>query len=221
MEEYSLSKVSSKFNKQQKIVVAKVAKSGKDWGIPDKVVTDTVAIQPVYTPLYDASVNPMTKSKGTTIARDACMNDIFHPALDIIYTKYLLNNPLISAEDKAAMGIHSPNVNRKPTPDVDTSPIMKVTNGESLYQIFMMRNAVTNRIGKPKGVFFCEIWYKIGGDEPTDFSDTTKKRNLKNSGSSIVFDMADKGKMVYYFARWVMKSGAWGPWTKVFNCIIA
>ncbi len=36
-----------------------------------------------------------------------------------------------------------------------------------------------------------------------------------------MFDMEDKGKMVYYFARWVMKSGAWGPWTKVFTCIIA
>ncbi len=87
MEEYSLSKVSSKFNKQQKIVVAKVAKSGKDLGIPDKVITDTVALQPVYTPLYDASVNPMTKSKGTTITRNTYTNEIYHPALDIIYTK--------------------------------------------------------------------------------------------------------------------------------------
>ena len=221
MDIFSISKVPSQFNKRQKVVIKLIKAKGEVWGILATVITTIVGMQDVYTPLYDASVNPMTKSQGNTLTRDAYMNDTFHPALETIYTKSLINNPLISPEDKAAMGIHSPNKNHTPIQDVDTSPIMKVTNGESLYQILTMRNAATNRIGKPAGVFFCEIWYKIGGDEPTDFSDTTQKRNLKKSGSSILFDMADKGKMVYYFARWVSKSGAWGPWTKVFTCIIA
>ena len=221
MEEFSIPKVPSKFNKRQKTVIDLLQSKGKDWGVVAAVITDTVALQTKYTPLYDVSVNNITRSVGNTLKRNAFQKDYFYPGLEMVYTKHLINNPLIEADDKAAMGIHSPNTSRTPIPDVTTSPIMKVMNGESLYHIFTMRNAATNRIGKPPGVHFCEIWFKVGDPEPTGFKDTSEKRNLNKSGSSIMFDMADKGKVVYYFARWVMKSGAWGPWTKVFNCIIA
>ena len=221
MDIYSISKVHSKFNKQQKIVIKLIQAKGKDWGMLETAITAIVGTQTAYTPLYDTSVNPITKSVGNTLLRNDYQDKTFYPALDGVYTKYLINNPLISVDDKAAMGIHSPNTNHTSIQNVTTSPIMKVTNGESLYQIITMRNAETNRIGKPPGVHFCEIWYKIGDPAPTDFSEANIKKNIKKSGTSILFDMADKGKMVYYFARWVMESGEWGPWTKLFSCIIA
>jgi len=44
-----------------------------------------------------------------------------------------------------------------------------------------MRNAATSRIGKPKGVGFMEMWYKVGDPAPMGLPDANQKININVS----------------------------------------
>jgi len=221
MEEFSISKIPSKFNTLQKAVITLVVANAADWGVLPLAVTNIVENQATFTPLYSLSTGKTTKSVGNTTNRDAYVTDFFYPALETLFTKYLINNPAISAADKLAMGIHEPNTNRTPKPDPDTSPVMKIAgNGEDLLLVVTMRNAATNRIGKPAGVGFCEIWYTVDSPVPVEVTDTNLKKNISNSGDTMTFLGTQQGKKMYYFARWVTKNGHFGPWTKLLNVTI-
>ena len=221
MEEFSISKVASKFNKLQKTVIALVVENATDWGILPLVVTNIVGNQTTYTPLYSLSTGKTTKSVGNTTNRDDYMTKTFSPALESLFIKYLINNTAISAADKLAMGIHEPNTDSTPIPDPITSPIMKIAgNGEDLVLLVEMRNAATNRLGKPAGVGFCEIWYRVDLPEPVAVADTDLKINIHKSGTTMTFLGAQQGKKMYYFARWVTTKGFYGPWTKLLNVTI-
>ena len=114
------------------------------------------------------------------------------------------------------MGIHSLAKNKTTIPDPDTAPKVSIVFA-ILQHIFKMRNALTNRLGRPKGVGFMEVWYKIGGTAPVEFKDANLKINIHKSGQSITFELSQKGEIVYYFARWVSGKGAYGPWTEMFS----
>ena len=221
MEIFSISRVASKFNKLQKTVIALVVAKATDWGVLPAAVTDIEAKQTTFTPLYSLSTGKTTKSVGNTTNRDNYIAITFFPALESLFIKYLINNEAISPADKLAMGIHEPNTNRTLIPDPTTSPIMKVVgNGEDLQLLVTMRNAVTNRIGKPAGVGFTEIWYSVDTPVPVVVADTTLKINIPKSGTVMTFLGAQQGKKMYYFARWVTKKGFCGPWTKLLNVTI-
>ncbi len=221
METFSISKIASKFNTLQKAVITLVVANATDWGVLPAAVTNIVGIQATFTPLYALSTGKTTKSVGNTTNRDAYVTDFFYPALETLYTKYLINNTSISAADKLAMGIHEPNTSRTPIPDPTTSPIMKVAgNGEDLLLVVTMRNAVTHRIGKPAGVGFCEIWYTVDTPIPVEVTDTNLKTNISKSGGTMTFLGAQQGKKMYYFARWVTKNGHFGPWTGLLSATI-
>lgn len=221
MEEFSISKVASKFNKLQKTVITLVVAKATDWGVLPLAVTNIQANQTAYTPLYALSTGKSTKSVGNTANRDAYMDDFFYNALSSLFIKYLLNNTAISAADKLAMGIHLPNTSRTPKPNPTTSPLIKIKgNGENLQLLVEIRNAATNRIGKPAGVGFAEIWYNVDTPIPVAVADALLKINISNSGEVMTFLGAQQGKKMYYFARWVTKKGGFGPWTDLFNVTI-
>ena len=221
MENFSISRVPSKFNTLQKVVITLLSSKGAAWGVLPLAITNIVANQTAFTPLYALSIGKSTKSVGNTANRDAYMDDFFYGALELIFTEYLINNTAISAADKLAMGIHEPNVAHTPIPDPTTSPLMRVAgNGEPLQLLVEMRNAVTNKVGKPAGVGFLEMWYNVDTPIPVMVSDTTNKINIPKSGTVITFLGTQQGKKLYYFARWVTKKGGYGPWTDLLSVTI-
>ena len=221
MEIYSISRVPSKFNTLQKTVVTLVVNKGVAWGILPLAITNIQANQTVYTPLYALSVGKTTKNPGNTTNRDTYVADYYYPAMDVLFSKYLINNDAISAADKLALGIHAPIISHTPIPDPTASPMIKIVGkGEDLQLMVELRNAVTKKLGKPKGVGFCEIWYSVDAPVPVTIDDTTSKINIPKSGTIMTFLGTQQGKRLYYFARWVTKRGGFGPWTGLLSVTI-
>lgn len=210
----------STFNTLQNTVISLIITKGVSWGMTVTEVSDIVAYRTTYSPLVTAAKEKMTKSKATTLARNE-NQALYLPALVKVFDKHLINNNAISAVDKAAMGIHEMATPGSPIPNPTKSPLVNITHGASLQHIVNMRNGDTNRIGKPAGVGFMEMWYKIDGPEPTGLDDTTEKVNIGSTGDAITFILAQKGKTVYYFARWVTRNGGYGPWGDWFSAVIA
>ena len=222
MEIYRMPSLASQFNKLQDTTVSLIVLRGvSTYGMKTTDVDDIVAHRTKWALLDSAAKVPMTKCVGTTTSRDE-YQAIYTPALTLVFDTFLVNNPNISAADKQAMGIHEIKGKAKnPLPDPSTEPIVEISNGAPLQHIVKMRNADTNRVGKPKGVGFLEICYKIGDPAPVELSDANEHQNIQKSGQTITYQLSQRGKMVYFFARWGTRRGKYGPWTLMFNAIIA
>ena len=213
--------LASKFNTLQNTTVGLIVLRGvSDYGMTAPEVTAIVGFRTNWAPLYAASRAKLTKNKQSTTDRDE--NQVLYaPALALVYNNHLVNNVNISAADKLAMGIHEMSVTGTPVPKPKEAPRVNITYGAALQHIMNMRNAATNRIGKPKGVGFMELWYKIGDPAPMGLLDVPLKANIHLSGEAITFLLSQKGMTVYYFARWVTTKGEYGPWGAYFSAVIA
>lgn len=216
-----MSKVPSEFHTLQNTVINLIEEKGEsEWGMTATGVSDIVAYRTTWTPLHDAAEEEMTKNKTTTLNRNENQL-LYEPALVIVFNKFLINNSAISAADKAAMGIHEMVLTKTPVADPDQAPKVEITYGAPLQHIVNMRNAATGRLGKPKGVGFMEMWYKIGDPAPAGLLDANLKRNIHNSGEAITYLLSQKGMTVYFFARWANGKGGYGPWGAYFSAVIA
>ena len=221
MEIYSMPALASKFNTLQNIVVNLIVARGVSvYGMTAPEVTAIVAYRTTWAPLQAAATNKMSKNKDTTIARDE-NQALYMPALVLVFDKHLVNNDAISAADKAALGIHTIVISSSPIPDPTQAPGITITYGASLQHIINLRNTETGKRGKPKGVGFVELWYKIGDPAPAGLIDANMKANINKSGQTITYLLSQKGLTVYFFARWVTKKGGYGPWGAFFSAVIA
>jgi hypothetical protein len=201
MEIYSMPGLASKFNKLQITVIGLVVLRGvSTYGMTALEVSNIVGYQTNYTPLYAASVAKTTKNEVTTTNREENQL-LFAPALVTVFNKFLINNLAISAADKLAMGIHEMGAPGAPVPQPTQAPIVTISYDAPLQHIVKMRNAATNRIGKPK--------------------DANLKINIGKSGETMTYLLSQKGMTVYFFARWVTKKGEYGPWGAYFSAVIA
>ncbi len=221
MEIYRMSKVPSEFNALQIVVLDLIEEKGEsDWGMTAQEVADIVAYRTKWTLLYNEAKEEMTMNKTTTQNRNE--NQLLYlPALVIVFNKFLINNTAISATDKVAMGIHEMVVSKTRLSVPNQAPRVEITYGAPLQHIVNMVNAATNRRGKPKGVGFMEMWYKIGKPAPAGLPDANLKVNIHISGEAITYLLDQKGMTVYFFARWVTKKGGYGPWGAFFSAVIA
>ncbi len=193
--------LASKFNKLQITVIGLVVLRGvSTYGMTALEVSNIVGYQTNYTPLYAASVAKTTKNEVTTTNREENQL-LFAPALVTVFNKFLINNLAISAADKLAMGIHEMGAPGAPVPQPTQAPIVTISYDAPLQHIVKMRNAATNRIGKPK--------------------DANLKINIGKSGETMTYLLSQKGMTVYFFARWVTKKGEYGPWGAYFSAVIA
>jgi len=221
MEIYSMPALASKFHTLQKTTVGLIASKGvSTYGMTLPEVTDIVAHQTAWTPKYDASIVKMTKNAQTTKDRNE-EQALYSPALALVYNSHLINNVKISDADKKAMGIHEMTVSLTNILKPSMAPLVQITYEAALQHIVNMRNAATNRLGKPAGVGFMELWYKIDDPAPLELTDTNLKANIHLSGDAITFLLSQKGMTVYYFARWVTTKGEFGPWSALFSAVIA
>ena len=222
MDIFTIPRPPYEFNARQLIVNTKLATKASDRGVLPAAVTNLVVNKVAYKTFFDICDDPITQSVGATANRDTYQTSIYSPALEKMYTKYLTNNDTISPEDKLAMGIHSSTHSTTVIPALSTSPLMRMYNSkEVLVMIAEFRNAENNKLAKPAGVGFVEIWYKIGGDRPTSLEDTNLKMNISKSGTPITFILSQKGLPIYFFARWVTTKGGYSPWTDLMEATIA
>jgi hypothetical protein len=220
MESFSVPSSAKKFNDFQNTVIRLLVANGVAWGVLPLATTNVLVMQTSWATAYTLSTGKSTKIVGNTVNRNA-LKLPFVIALKSIFEKYLINNPLISSADQVSLGLHLVGGAHASIPPPSTQPTVIFTFLVTLVQTVKLRNITTGKRGKPAGVGFCEIWYKIGDPAPLSFTDCINKVNIGKSDETITYSLADKGKNAYYFARWVSKQGIAGPWTAVFSAVIA
>jgi hypothetical protein len=191
------------------------------WNIPSTIIADMKTVYDPYEKDYLVANNRSTQSPAVTAARDAS----FEPVKTLftkVYNTYLLNNDLISAADKQALGINIiTQGGYAPYPAPNTTPNITLSSEKiAILYIILSDSATPNTHAKPDGVAFCEIRYMISDTAPTSPEACPLNKYIGRSHEAIPFDPSQRGKMIYLYGRWVNRNGKTGPWSGMVIAII-
>ena len=117
-------------------------------------------------------------------------------------TKKIQANPSVTNAQKAELGITVPKGTKTAAPVPTTRPIADVDNKQRLQHIIHFFDEGSQKSkAKPEGVRGCEIWCKIGGTAPLDYSETKYLATDTKTPYIAHFDGADGGKTAHYMLR--------------------
>lgn len=130
-------------------------------------------------------------------------------------------NAQLKDADRAKLQLTVPDTVRTPAPVPTTHPIAQLDVGQPLRHTGEFRDEATpSRRAKPAGVHGCEVRFQISGAEPVDPETMLTLGTFPKSPFVKDFNVADAGKTVFYYLRWVNKRGAAGPWSELVSATI-
>jgi hypothetical protein len=191
------------------------------WGIPADKLSAIAIKRSTYEHKYSIANNQNSQNPNATSGRDDAWTDYVPLLIDLMNTN-IVNNPLISADDKKALNVHDSGGNSGVSSSAQqAAPIVGFTIEEGSALHVLYSNAATpSTHSKPENVAFCELKYKIGDPAPASISECIEQYNVARSHESIVFTPEQRGKKIYAYARWVNKNGKQGPWSSMISSLI-
>jgi hypothetical protein len=207
------------FNIWQAILIAAVEANATLWGVPAESITKIKALQAAWVAAYAKASNRKERSTTEVHAKDDAM-EAFKKGIRKLVSEYLAFNSKVSDTDRKSMGLTIRTGQRTSSPVPETYPIAYIDISTPLQHAIHLTDSGSNERGKPAGVHGCEIWVKVGGEEPKTGSEYTFLALDTKSPYVANYDLADVGKQVWYRFRWVNKLGQPGPWSHPYGTVI-
>ncbi|MDR2139288.1 MAG: hypothetical protein LBP50_07055 [Tannerella sp.] len=172
---------------------------------------------------FDAAVrvsgNPETRTHAAIQRRNTARAELEKVLRPFIQGQLILN-PAVPAE--ALVGMALPTHDRKPTPAPapDREPkVETVTPSPAVIEVkFGGRDGKGH--GKPHGVHGMELCWVMAGERPVDWSELRHSEFATRSPLRLTFHGDDRGKWIYFAARWENTRGVKGPWTEIMGAVI-
>jgi hypothetical protein len=127
----------------------------------------------------------------------------------------------VTGEQKAAMYLKVYDTTKTASKSPVSHPVGEADTSQKLKHTISFRDSETpDSKAKPKGIFGCEILYKIGEDAPVDDSQCQSAGIDTNTPYLMNFEGKDAGKTVYYLLRWVSNTGEKSALSPLFSATI-
>jgi hypothetical protein len=188
------------------------------WSVPSPQTAFQARLS-AYETAFEAAQNPNrgrvdVLNKNET--RDALKKEIR------LYVKaYLINNPAVTDEDRAAMGLPIHKTGKSPVQPPETIPELTVDTGTPRRHKVHYRDKGAKRRGKPPHVSGIEIRHAVLDHYPESGEELI--HSDFDTASPFVKDYteADRGKKAYYCGRWeIPREGGKGPFGEIVEAII-
>lgn len=169
---------------------------------------------------YTAWSNPAQRTPVKTAAlTDA--ETAFKPLYRQLYTGFLKGNPFVTDADLVAMGLpQRSSGGHTPVPVPTTVPETEVRLPAPATVEIHFRDEGERGFAKPKGVHGAEICWAILDAPPAHWKDLTNSSFDTHTPLRIEFDIAERGKTLYFVIRWENTRGEKGPWSEIQMAII-
>lgn len=189
------------------------------------VTGDATAIAAQYTAwhaAFQAATDPGTRTPATVAAKDAARvtaEGVVRP-----YAVGISQDPTISNEDKATVGVTVRTGARTPIPAPTTAPSLILVSAVPGLLNLQYRDSTTPlRKTKPAGVIGLELWANFGTVPATDPAQCSYQGGFTKTPFQLD-TTGQAGKVVTLFARWYNRSGvagnaAAGPWSAVLTTV--
>jgi hypothetical protein len=188
--------------------------------IDESKLKPLTAVKSKYELAHQRASNPDLASRADRLERDE--REVEYKAeIRLFVNENIRYNSRVTDYDKQALMLVVPD--RSPTPAAvpATHPVIKVDFSEPSRHTLHIMDESKNGKAKPAGIKECEIWYKIADEEPARYDDLHYAGSASKPVFLLTFDVPERGKKVWYNARWVNTRGEKGPWGEFENAFIA
>jgi hypothetical protein len=189
------------------------------WDVPDPTAVLKISLDG-YEAAFAAALNP-NRGKVDVLAKNEAKAAL-KKKIRLYVKAYLISNPKVTDEDRAAMGLPIHKTTKTPVPVPHTAPQLFINTGTRRRLTITYKDEGSDRRGKPRGVHGIEVRWAILDAAPTDI-----KTQLINSAFDtkpplvIDFEEHDRGKKVFLCGRWeIEREGVTGPFGDIEEAVI-
>jgi len=140
-------------------------------------------------------------------------------ALRAFINRFLRWQPVTDL-DRDKMGIRNWSTSRTPQPVPRTAPEIEVIISVLRQISLRMREAGSSGWGKPDHVHHIQLAWDILDTRPDSVSRFSHFEVETTSPIIITFEEYERGKHVYFAARWVNNTAKEGPWSEIISAVI-
>jgi hypothetical protein len=200
------------FDTLQNNVYTTASSKASQWLIASQVLSDLTPPRQRWSTAFAAYRNPQTRTPAVTQEKiDARKAYVSH--FRVFVQGQLMHNPRVSDADIRSMGLPVHDRMPTPSPDPDVEPGIEV--------IAHAPGILEFKFGKKgKGMHGVEFRWILSETAPTDWSELTHSEFATHSPLRLSFEGHDRGKQLYFAARWENTRGVKGPWTEITMAII-
>ena len=209
----------SSFHIWQGVLVAVVDANATVWLIPTDKVTALKALQTDWVTAYTKASNHMDRTTTDVQAKNDALK-VYKMGIRKFVPEYLAYNSKVTDAERRSMGLTIRNGQRTPSSTPETSPVAEIDISKPMIHSIYITDSGTGEKAKPLGVHGCEIWVKVGGEEPKTGSEYSFLATDTKGPYEATYDVADIGKRIWYRFRWINKIGQTGPWSRPFSAVV-
>ena len=164
------------------------------------------------------TIYPLASTSATSTAANVKDKNIAKAALKQILRTIFgdILTSVLTATDRLTLKIPVVGGPHADVPIPSSQPQGRVDDSYRMAHRIMYIDNATGKRAKPYGATGCEVWQKIGGVAPVSVSDLIQLETMTKSPLDISFEGTQAGLKVWYWMRWINKSGK-GTWGAPFN----
>lgn len=191
------------------------------YGLVAADATAIAAIVATWATAYALVLSPSTKTPTTVSAKNTAKINLL--AVVRPYAQTIALNAGVASSDKTALGLNPRTSTPTPITAPTTNPILSIISGTPLVQILRYRDSAASPSvkSKPYGVTQVQLFASASATPITDPSVLGYHAAKTKSPLQAVWQSGDVGKVAYYAARYITRTGLVGPWSPVVSMTIA
>lgn len=170
---------------------------------------------------YAIATTEATRTKVTVATKDTDRNAML--VLLRAYSSIIQANLGVSQADKTALGLTIRKTTKTPVTTPTSAPTMAVLSQVTgdLAMTYHDPNAGAKIKAKPFGVVLVEIFAATNAIVVTDPETLPVLAHATKTPFHLAMDPADKGKTLYFAARWLTRTGLAGPFSAIGSVVVS
>ncbi|EIP97274.1 hypothetical protein OpiT1DRAFT_01707 [Opitutaceae bacterium TAV1] len=209
----------SVFHTWQETFAAYLLANMTRFGFTTEVLENLMALQATWRDAWDAANNPATRTKAAIDTKDAALA-AYKAGIRAFVNEYLTYNHKVTVADRDNMGLPIHDTEPTPVPVPQTVPQCTVTMPVARRLAIAIGVAGHPRRKKEEGAHGTELRWVISETQPASLDQFLHSEFVTHSPLLLDFDESQRGKRIWFIARWENTRGQKGPWTEMFSAII-
>jgi hypothetical protein len=189
------------------------------WGITGTLVTALSTLVTIFETAYAKHMDP-DSGKVSTKQKNLALAALKQGVQDMV-NGHINYNPLITADERIALGLYTYKPNKSPILKPDTTVVLRTEAGlAGEVVVYFTDSATPERRRKPFGVDAVELACGIFDSPPSGVEVLPRYVTASKSPLRLICREEDRGKRVYMAGRWKTRRQLAGPWSEIISAII-
>lgn len=211
----------------QKPIIPYIQSHANAWNIPSQSgaqgtspIDALVILRDAYEARYLMATDPATRTAATVIAKNESMSE-YQSGIRTFLKSYITYNAAVTDEDRRNMGLPIHKKGRTMMAAPTTVPECKVgIPSPGILEIRFYAPDVYGR-KKPDGVHGCELKWIFSDTVVSNWSQLTNAEFITHTPFRLSFDGDQRGRRIWFALRWENTRGVKGPWSEIFDTVVA